>query len=144
MVLVFVAGCGEVHGLSLAVGSFERGLWADSDKKNVEGKPGWGLKLDLNIGQWLRPVGSKDGGNPWQGGEPAFVMRSGIPLPNIFIGVHIGDYGLYLGGKTYLVEERHCTDQRYGAWIKEEECPCAGKVKTYIAPSASFRRTRWK
>lgn len=146
-IIVFAAGCdcgqGRVCGLSLSLGSFERGLWTDADTKNIEQRPTWGTKLDLTIGQWLRPVGSADGRNPWRGGKPAFVIRSHIPLPGIYLGVHIGELGFYIGTKTYEAADKHRED-RYEVWMKEEEFGNDEQPKVYLAISASLRKTRWK
>jgi len=140
---LFAAGCGQVHGLSISFGSFERGLWSDADKKNIEQRRTWGAKLDLTIGQWLRPIGSADGNNPWRGGEPAFVIRSHIPLPGVYAGVHIGELGIYLGTKSYEAADKHRTG-RYELWMEEEEFGNDEEPKVYLAISGSLRKTRWK
>ncbi|MHC4478238.1 MAG: hypothetical protein ACYTEL_21580 [Planctomycetota bacterium] len=143
--LLFLSGCQghEVHGFSLSLGSFERGLWHDSDKRNLDKSPSWGIKADLTLGQWLRPIGTADGNSPWRGGEAAFVLRSPVPLPGIYLGGHLGDLGFYVGTKSYEATDRH-RHGRYEKWMREEEFGTDAKPAVYLCPSASIRTTRWK
>ena len=93
------------------------------------------LNIDLYILQ-------KAYNNPWKGDEPWFVIR--CPIIGPYISLAIGDLGLYLGFKTFQVEDRHRSLERYGKWMKENEFPELNNVNVYLQPSASIRRTRWK
>lgn len=46
---------GSVGGLSLSLGSHERGLWFDHDIKEQQ-SAGFGMKFDIVAGQMIRPV----------------------------------------------------------------------------------------
>jgi hypothetical protein len=61
-----------------------------------------------------------------------------------YISLAVGDLGLYLGFKTFQVEKRHRSPERYGKWMKEYEFPEPNEVNVYLQPSASIRRTREK
>jgi hypothetical protein len=78
-VLLF-AGCraGSVGGISLSVGSYERGLWFDHDNKDYQ-DGGVGIKLDILAGHMIRPVPKfwKPNQNPWKGTSPG--SSSGAP-----------------------------------------------------------------
>ena len=140
-----LAGCttGTVGGLSLSLGSYERGLWFDHDTKEYQ-SGGLGMKLDIVAGQMIRPVPKywEESNNPWKGDEPWFVIRS--PMIGPFISLAIGDLGLYFGFKTFKVEDEHRSLERYGKWMRENEFPEPNNVNTYLQPSATMRRTRWK
>ncbi len=144
--LCVLSGCqvGRVEGVSLAGGSFERGLWFDHDRRAYQ-PAGWGIKLDLVAGHMSRPVPrfwEKDS-NPWKGDRPWFVLR--LPMVGPYVSVAAGRYGAYLGFKTFLVEDRHRVPERYGRWMKEKEFPpVPGTTMVYLQPSASIRRTRLK
>ncbi len=143
-ILIF-SGCkaGSVGGVSLALGSYERGLWFDNDAKKYQ-PDGFGIKLDIVAGHMIRPIPKfwKPAQNPWKGDEPWFVIRS--PMIGPYISLAVGDLGLYLGFKTFQVENRHRSTERYGKWMKENEFPEPNEVKIYLQPSASIRRTREK
>ncbi|MHC4750467.1 MAG: hypothetical protein ACYTFW_11390 [Planctomycetota bacterium] len=148
LLLLFVlllGGCkaGTVEGLSLTLASYERGLWFDHDVKEYQAK-GFGLKFDIVAGHMIRPVSKfweKDT-NPWKGDEPWFVIRS--PMIGPYISLGIGDLGAYFGFKTFKVEDKHRSLERYGKWMYENEFPDPNAVNVYLQPSASLRRTRWK
>jgi len=144
--LILVGGCqvGRVDGVSVSAGAYERGLWFDSDGKEYRSS-GWGMKLDFVVGHMIRPVPKFwiRGSNPWKGDVPWFVIR--VPMIGPFVSVSLGKVGAYLGFKTFLVEERHCSLERYGRWMREGEFPdSSGKLKVYMQLSGSVRRTRWK
>lgn len=143
--VLLLGGCkaGTVGGLSLSLGSYERGLWFDHDQKEHQAG-GFGMKLDLVAGHMIRPVPKfweKDS-NPWKGDEPWFVIR--CPMIGPFISIAIGDLGFYFGFKTFRVEDRHRCLQRYGRWMREDEFAEPNEVSLYLQPSATLRRTRWK
>jgi hypothetical protein len=132
-VLLFVllfSGCraGTVGGISLSVGSFERGLWFDHDKK----------------GHMIRPVPKfwKPNQNPWKGDEPWFVIR--CPMIGPFISLALGEKGVYLGFKTFEVKDYHRSQERYGKWMHENEFPQSETPNVFMQASATIRRTRWK
>ncbi len=143
--LLAVAGChGRVDGVSLSVGHFERSLWIDHDTRDYNPE-GWGLKADLIWGHMIRPVPKfwLKNQNPWKGDEPWFVIR--VPMISPFISVAAGKSGVYLGCKTFKVEERHKHLGRYGRWMRPGEFPAdPNGAKTYMQLSGSIRRTRWK
>lgn len=145
LLLLGVAGCqgGTVGGLSLSVGSYERGLWFDHDHREYQPN-GFGLRLDLVAGKMIRPVPKfwEPGNNPWQGGEPWFVLR--LPMIGPFLSVSMGTTGAYLGFKTFKVDQEHRSPERYGNWMCEDEFPEPNDVRVYLQPSATIRRTRWK
>ncbi len=145
VLLLGVAGCqgGRVGGLSLSVGSHERGLWFDHDHQQYQPN-GFGLRLDLVAGKMIRPVPKfwEPANNPWQGGEPWFVLR--MPMIGPFFSIAIGQRGAYLGFKTLRVEDRHRAPERYGNWMRQDEFPEANDVRVYLQPSDTLRRTRWK
>ncbi len=136
-------GCktGSVEGLSL--GSYERGLWFDDNVKERHAT-GFGMKLDIVAEQMIRPVSKfrEASNNPWKGDEPCFVIRS--PMIGPYISLAVGDIGLYFGFKTFQVENRHRSLDRYGRWMHENEFPEPNDVNVYLQPSASIRRTRWR
>ena len=143
--VLMLTGCkaGTVGGVSLSLGSYERGLWFDHDQKAHQAK-GAGIKLDIVAGQMIRPVPKfwEPGNNPWKGDEPWFVIR--CPMIGPFISVAIGDLGAYFGFKTFKVEDMHRSPERYGKWMYEDEFPKPNDVSVYLQASASLRRTRWK
>ena len=145
LVILLLGGCraGNVGGLSLTLGSYERGLWFDHDVKGYQPK-GFGLKFDIVAGHMIRPVPKfweKDT-NPWKGDDPWFVIR--LPMIGPYLSVGIGKVGAYLGFKTFRVEDRHRSLERYGKWMREDEFPEPNGVNVFLQPSASIRRTRWK
>ncbi len=144
VLVLLLAGCSREHvrGISLSLGSFERGLWYDHDMRQYD-EHGFGIKLDLIGGHMLRPLKNPfDGENPWRGGEDCGVLR--CPMIGPFLSIALGPYGLYLGFKTYEVSATHAGQDRYGKWIKPHEVPPEGRTYLYLCPSASIRRTRWK
>jgi hypothetical protein len=145
LLALILTGCktGSVDGLSLTIGSYERGLWFDHDVKEHQ-PTGFGMKLDIIAGQMIRPVPKfwEASNNPWKGDEPWFVIRS--PMIGPYISMAIGDIGLYFGFKTFQVEQKHRSLERYGRWMHENEFPEPNNVNVYLQPSASIRRTRWK
>jgi len=146
VLLICSLGCqlGRVEGVSASVGAFERGLWYDHDRREYH-ENGWGLKFDIVAGHMIRPVPKfwKKDQNPWKGDEPWFVLR--LPMIGPYVGVAAGELGFYLGLKTFLVEDRHRSQERYGKWMKEEEYPAdPNGTMTYLQISASTRQTRWK
>jgi hypothetical protein len=146
LTVVILSGCrmGQVEGVSLSAGSFERGLWFDHDRRDYQPK-GWGVKFDIVGGHMIRPVPKfweKDT-NPWKGDDPWFVLRCPMVFP--YIGVSAGPVGFYAGAKTFQVKEYHRSLGRYGKWMKEEEFPSdPDGVMTYLQMSGSVRQTRWK
>ena len=143
--VLLLGGCkaGTVEGLSLTLGSYERGLWFDHDQKKHQPK-GVGLKFDIVAGQMIRPVPKfwEASNNPWQGDEPWFVIRS--PMIGPYMSLAVGDLGAYCGFKTFRVENEHRSRDRYGRWMHESEFPEPNDVHVYLQPSASLRRTRWE
>ena len=126
------------------MGSFERSLWFDHDIREYQ-PHGWGVKFDIVAGHMIRPVPkfwARDS-NPWKGGEPWFVIRA--PLIGPYVGITAGKIGVYGGLKTFQVEDRHRTLDRYGKWMREKEFPSdPDGTMTYLQLSGSIRRTRWK
>ncbi|MFH1718372.1 MAG: hypothetical protein ABIF19_13545 [Planctomycetota bacterium] len=143
--VLLLSGCkaGTVGGLSLTLGSYERGLWFDHDRREYQPR-GFGLKFDIVAGHMIRPVPKfwEASNNPWKGAEPWFVIRS--PMIGPFISVAAGDLGAYFGFKTFRVEDLHRSPGRYGKWMHENEFPEPNGVNVFVQPSASIRRTRWK
>ena len=143
--VLLLGGCkaGTVAGVSLSLGSYERGLWFDHDQKEHQAE-GFGLKCDLVAGQMIRPVAKfwEPDNNPWKGDEPWFVIR--CPMIGPFISLAIGDLGFYFGFKTFRVEDRHRAPERYGRWMRKEEFAEPNEVAVYLQPTATLRRTRWK
>ena len=144
--ILLISGCrmGNVSGVSMSMGSFERGLWFDHDRRKYQ-PVGWGVKFDIVAGQMIRPVPKfweKDT-NPWKGDEPWFVIR--VPMIGPYAGIALGRVGVYGGFKTFAVEHRHRSPDRYGRWMREKEYPAdPNGSMIYLQPSASIRRTRWK
>jgi len=143
--ILFLTGCktGTVGGLSLTLGSYERGLWFDHDLKQQQAG-GFGMKFDIVAGQMIRPVPKfwEKSNNPWKGDEPWFVIRS--PMIGPFLSMAVGDFGFYLGFKTFKVQDEHRSLDRYGRWMKGNEFPEPNDVNVFLQPSATIRRTRWK
>jgi hypothetical protein len=137
-----------VYGISLSLGSFERGLWFDHDRRDYQPE-GWGIRLHIAVGKLIRPVpkfwySKKQNrykhNNPWKGDEPWFVIRLPIII-GPFISIALGRFGAYLGCKTFLVTEAHLGPDRYGKWLTEDERRVPGE---YLQLTATTRRTRWK
>ena len=145
LLLPVAAGCqeGRVAGVSASLGSYERGLWFDHDRRQYQ-PCGLGLKLDLVAGKMIRPVPKywDPENNPWQGGEPWFVLRA--PMAGPFLSVALGPLGAYIGFKTFVVDQYHRSEERYGRWMREYEFPEPNDVHVYVQPSLSIRRTRWR
>jgi hypothetical protein len=143
--ILILGGCqaGTVGGVSLSLGSYERGLWFDHDQKEHQAG-GVGVKLDIVAGHMIRPVPKfwEPDSNPWKGDEPWFVIR--CPMIGPFISLAIGDLGAYLGFKTFQVEDKHRSPERYGRWMREDEFADPNEVSVYLQPSATLRRTRRK
>lgn len=116
---------------SASIGTYESGLWFDSDKRDYQPK-GIGVKFDLVAGRMVRPFPKSDGTNPWV--EPAWVLD--IPFVGPFISVSIGDMGAYLGFKSFRNHKG-----RYD-WLPSDADPNDPDVLYTI--SGSVRRTRWK
>ena len=119
--VLFVAGC------SMSIGSYERGLWYDHDAKDYNPKC-FGLKLDLVAGRCVRPFGKDKWGNPdcyWD-----------FPFIGPFISVSLGEYGAYLGFKSF----KNYKD-RY-PWLPTEADPNDPDILFTL--SSTTRRTRWK
>lgn len=130
--------------VQIVLSKSERGLWYDSDECNYDEK-GWGAVFKLRFGKMIRPVPKfwKKDQNPWKGDEPWFVIR--IPWMVVpFISIAIWKYGVYLGFKTFLVTDKHRSDDRYGKWMRENEFGTDDKPAEYLQLSATVRRTRWK
>lgn len=131
----------KVYGITGTLSSFERGLWFDHDKKGYQ-PSGWGIRLHIVVGKLIRPVPKfwiKDT-NPWKGDEPWFVIRIPIFI-GPFLSIALGQVGLYLGCKTFLVTEAHLGPDRYGKWLTDDERRVPGE---YLQWSATIRRSRWK
>jgi hypothetical protein len=145
LLVLLLGGCkaGTVGGLSLTLGSYERGLWFDHDVKEYQAK-GVGLKFDIVAGHMIRPIPKfwKAPTNPWKGDEPWFVIR--CPMIGPYISLSVGNLGAYFGFKTFKVSDEHRSLGRYGKWMHENEFPDPNAVNVYLQPSASIRRTRWK
>ncbi len=143
--VVLAAGCqeGTVGGVTLSLGSYERGLWFDHDRRQYQ-PAGFGLRFDIVAGKMIRPVPKfwERGNNPWQGGEPWFVLRA--PMVGPFLSLAIGQFGAYFGFKTFSVDQSHRSSERYGRWMREEEFPEPNEVYVYLQPSLTIRRIRWK
>ena len=146
IVLLLASGCqlGRVDGVSMSLGSFERGLWFDHDPRDYQPK-GWGIKFDIVAGHCIRPVPKfwlKEQ-NVWKGSDPWFVIR--VPLIFPYVGCAIDGVGMYLGCKTFAVRDYHRSPERYGRWMREEEFPAdPNDAMIYMQLSGSVRRTRWK
>lgn len=143
-VVMIVSGCSRenVRGISLSIGSFERGLWFDHDERQHQ-PHGFGIKFDLLSGYMLRPLKNPlSDENPWKGGDDLGVLRA--PMAGPFLSIALGEFGIYLGFKTYEVTTEHGGDDRYGKWIHDREVPPEGKTYIYLCPTATIRRTRWK
>jgi hypothetical protein len=146
LLLPLVAGCqeGRVGGLSSSLGSYERGLWFDHDQRRYQ-PWGFGMKFDLVAGKMIRPVPKywEPENNPWMGGEPWFVLRSPI-MAGPFLSIAIGPLGMYIGFKTFAVDQYHRSPARYGRWMREHEFPEPGDTHSYLQPSFTIRRYRWR
>lgn len=142
--ILFLTGCktGTAGGLSLPLGSYKRGLWFDHDIKQQSG--GFGMKFDIVAGQIIRPVLKfwEKSNNPRKRDEPWFIIRS--PMIGPFLSLAVGDLGLYLGFKTFKVQDEHRSLDRYGRWMRENEFPEHKDVHVFLQPSATIRRTKWK
>lgn len=121
ILLVFVAGC------SASLGTYERGLWFDDDKRG-DRKSGFGIKLDLVAGQMVRPFGP----NPWK--DPDFVLKS--PIIGPFFSIALGELGFYIGLKSFKNHQG-----RYD-WLPSDADP--NNPDIIFTPSATIRRTRLK
>ena len=117
--MLFTSGC------SLSAGSFEPGLWYDSDKRLYHPR-GVGIKLDLVCGEMVRPFGG------WE--DPGFVLR--CPICGPFVSVAIGEFGVYAGLKSFRNHKG-----RYD-WLPSDADP--NNPEILFTPSATIRRTRWK
>jgi len=149
------------RGISLSFGSFESGLWFDSDKQEQEGrieeyvrdhiKYTFGLKLSILWGKCLRPIpkfyklGFWKGDikyNPWRGGEYWFILR--IPFViSPFISIALGNLGAYIGCKYIGVDPSHTGPERYGKWLKPGEASEDDRQPNmYLCPAFSIRMSR--
>ena len=147
----------RVHGITFTIGSFENGIWYDSDRSMYHPK-GCGIRFHVVCGKLLQPIPRfykldywrwllrkphLCNHNYWKGGEYWFVIR--IPIIVLpFISIAIGKLGLYFGGKTYGVTTRLYTNARYKRWIKREECGPTNNEYRYVLISSSWRKTRWE
>ncbi len=132
----------KVHGMSLTLCTDEANLWWDSDSHWSGGtKPGFGIMATIRWGTVLRPIGKlwKKGFwkrdpayNPWVSGNHWFVLRFTFLVP--FISIAIGNWGLYLGFKSYGVDWIS-----YEYWLDKKYIKVGNRA---LAPSASIRRTR--
>ena len=102
------------------------------------------MKGDLVAGKMIRPVPKsfRPEDNPWKGGVPRFVLRA--PMVGPFLSIAIGRFGMHIGFKTFIVEPRHRSLDRYGRWMREHKFPEPGEVHVYLQPTATIRRTRWR
>ena len=140
-----------VHGISLSIGSYERGLWTDHDKR-VYNPNLIGIKLDIVCGRMIRPVPcfwkrgfwrGERAFNPWKGGEYWFIIR--IPfLIAPFISIALGKYGLYFGCKTFEIAPHHAVPERYGKWVHYQEIGTEEKPAVFLQLTATTRTTRWE
>jgi len=128
----------DIKGISISVGSYERGLWFDHDKKNYPAA-GIGAKFDLAIGRWIRPIPKfwkkafwKGDMNPWKTTHNWFVLRTPM-LPAFFISIAVMQYGFYVGCKSFHIGDGDET------WADKN------MMDTYaLCPTITFRKTRWK
>jgi hypothetical protein len=145
LLLLAAAGCqkGTVAGLSLSLGSYERGLWYDHDDAQYH-PGGFGLKFDIVAGEMIRPVPKfwESGSNPWKGDEPWFVIQG--PMIGPFLSLSLGEFGMYIGFKTFQVGQGERSPEKYGRWMRQEDFPEPNDVYTYVQPSFTIRRTRWR
>ena len=143
----------EIGGISLSLSSFETGLWFDHDE-DIYQPAGWGIRFHIVWGKWMQPIprfwekGWWDvehnvEHNYWKGGKYWFVLRVPFMIAP-FISIALGKYGFYLGWKTYGVTKRLNTPERYGKWIRENECGELDDECRYLQLSATIRATRWK
>ena len=143
--LCLLVGChGQVEGIGLSAGKGEDCLWNDHDIREYD-KAGFGVVFRIDCGHVIRPVPKfwLKNQNPWHGDEPWIVLRFPVIAP--FVSVSLGEWGAYLGFKTFTVEEeRHRSPERYGRWMREGEFPKDGGKKKYLTPSGTLRRTRWR
>ena len=137
----------KVRGISLTLSTDETALWWDSDKKytDIEGKRGFGIMVSLRWGRVIRPITKfwkketfPKEYNAWESGRHWFVMDFKnifkiIPVP--FISIAIGNYGFYMGFKTYELGR-----EKYNIWVPQG----VNKNGQYLAPSISIRKTRVK
>lgn len=121
---LFLCGC------SASIGSYEKGLWYDSDKRDYNPK-GVGIKADIVCGQMVRPI-SFDGDNPWK--DPDFVLK--CPICGPYFSVALGELGFYIGLKSFRNHEG-----RY-EWLPSDANSSTPDI--LFTPSATTRRTRWK
>jgi hypothetical protein len=144
LLLPILAGCqeGRVAGVSMSLGAYERGLWFDHDQRQYR-PHGWGLKFDLVAGKMIRPIprSSRPEDNPWQGGVPWAVLRA--PMAGPFLSIALGPLGMYVGFKTFEVDQYHRSPDRYGRWMRDYEFPDPNDRHVYLQPSFTLRRTRW-
>lgn len=145
----------QVKGLldfQFSIGSNERGLWFDSDKRDYQPSALLGFKFSLNFGEIMRPIPKfwkfqwrgwrrlpGNWPNPWTSTEYWFVFRSYIPLIMPFLSISIKRFGIYLGCKIYdITRERHL--ERYKNWLQEFP---KEEGWTKLCPSFTLRSTRW-
>ena len=123
----------KVKGISLTLCTDEEQLWWDGDSDLRGTKPGFGIILSIRIGKVMRPFSFGDG-NPWSDpGKAKWVLR--IPIFIMpFLSVAIGQYGFYIGGKVYGVDQEH-----YKNWTLDSD---VAPGNTAICPSVSIRKTR--
>ena len=127
----------KVHGISLTLCTDETNLWWDSDKHHDgTGKYGWGVVFAFRAGWILRPVKKfwlpRAENNPWTSGNHWFVIKFPAIVP--FLSIAIGQYGMYLGFKTYGVDW-----EAYKVWLDPKYIAVGNQA---LAPSGSIRRTR--
>lgn len=119
LLLVFVAGC------SASLGTYERGLWWDDDKRG-DRESGAGIKFDIVCGELVRPFGG------WE--DPDFVLK--CPICGPFFSVAFGELGFYIGLKSFKNSKG-----RYD-WLPTDAT--AEDPDILFCPSATIRRTRRK
>ncbi len=150
-------GIKKIYGISASIGSFERGLWFDSDEKKYQ-PGGWGIRFHIAFGKMIRPIACyyklaywkwlltknhDDSFNPWKGGQYWFIFR--FPIIGPFVAVALGKFGFYIGCKTFEIwHPKHTSNDRYGRWLKENEAGTEEEPAEYLQLTMSFRRTRWK
>lgn len=102
----------------------------------------FGFKLDIMLGRVRRPVKRPGGLNPWTSGNHWFILDSKIPIPGVFMSVFIkiGKYtpGIYIGCKTYQVDQVSCPMAPHGLFGVWGRFSDLGKI--YLCPSFTIRK----
>lgn len=136
----------KVFGFQIVVSSEEQGLWWDSDNHYAfegyeDGKPGWGIKIAFRGGDVLHPYGVAEpetGDVFWQNNKwwnPKKIFKFRVPIPILpFVGIALGNYGLYFGFKDYPVHH-----DNYYRWVDRDNIYPGSRA---LCLSASIRKTR--